>query len=68
MKLRVESDGTAEGTKLMCVETGKVFDLGCTQIEWHIDMHGTSVLRLTVPLAELNALADVQAVIEDTDS
>ena len=67
MRLKVVSDGTSEGTKLFDAETGEQFKLACSAIEWHIDIHGMSVLRLTVPKAELEAKADVQAVIEDPD-
>lgn len=58
-KVRIESDGTPQGTKVFNIETGEQIH-GVRSIEWSIGLHCAATAKIEVVVVEITALGDLQ--------
>lgn len=61
--LRVVSDGTAQGTRLLDALTGEDLRLPVRAITWHIDADSVGQALITVSLTQIEA----EGILEEND-
>lgn len=57
MRVKIESDGTPNGTRVLNADTGEKIE-GLTKVEWSVELGMPAVAKLEFLLVDITAIGD----------